>query len=207
MTAVADPVDRLVPLPDPKGPSIIETYWGYMLREDRDRFEQESISEAAMRFLGFVLLTTAPVLWLLPASLFAADVFIVKTGLSLIVGVTGGVLYLYANRGLSTEVHVDNMRRELRVLYRNSRGRTRLQAVVPMRRVDGAFTRPPDVPGGAAQLFAWVGGRMDVLNIAIGPEHQIAALEQRLTADLRPIAERLDLRLASDIPFRSQRAA
>ena len=206
MTAITDPMDRVGYVPDLVGPSIVETYWGYIIREEQDRFDRESVSEAALRYLGLVLLMTAYVQWLLPASLFTGDVFLMKAGLSVILGALGVVLYWHASRGLSIDVHVDTIRREMRVSHRDSRGKTRLHSVIPMRRIEGAFVEAPDRPGGVAKLLVQIADCEEVLNVATGPEHQIAALDRRLSMDLRPMAERLDERLASVVPFRSRRA-
>lgn len=187
-------------------PMVVETYWGYVIREGGYGGEQESLTEAGLRFLGLVLVLSAYGQWLLPAWLFTGDAFIMKAGIAFILGVTGVVIYWYASRGLSVEIHVDVSKREVRVAHRNSRGQTRLHSVVPMRRVESAFLKRSKSEGAEASLYLRFRDRDEVMHVATGPETDLVILHRRLAADLRPMTERISQRLARTVPFRSSRA-
>lgn len=205
MTAITDPPIEGFDGPNSAGPTIVETYWGYVIREAQDRFDRETVSEVALRFLCIVFLMAASVQWLLPASFFPGNVFAMKAGLSLVFGAFAVALYGYANRGFSTDIQVDTLRRELRVSDCTSRGQTRLRTVVPMRWIEEVVVRPFEGADASAELLVRMLDRPDFLTIARGPERKITGLSRRLKADLCPVEERLDQRLASSVQFRSQR--
>ena len=203
-------MDVLVPAAGTPGasacvPRISETYWGYVIHEDVDRFERETLSRAALRFMGLVLVLSAYGQWLLPGALYSGDAMIAKTVLSLALGLFGAVVYWAASRESRTDVQVDLTRRELRVSEAQSRGRTRTTAIVPMGNIASAFIVRPPGEGGKSQLYLRLKDRADPMHVATGSAYDLKVLHRRLAHDLRPLKERIDHRLARTLPFQSSR--
>lgn len=204
MSATADAAHAFESAERAPLPMVVETYWGYVIRENRHGADQETLIEAGLRFLGLVMVLAAYGQWLLPSSFYAGDAFIMKAGMAFILGVAGVVVYWYASRGLHVDIHVDVSKREVRVAHRNSRGQSRLHSVVPMRRVESAFLKRSR-DAGAASLYLRFRDRDEVMHVATGPESDLVILHRRLSADLRPMTERINHRLAKTVPFRSSR--
>lgn len=186
---------------------VAETYWGYVIRENPHGRNQETLIEAGLRFLGLILVLAAYGQWLVPASLFSGDPIIMKAGIAFILGVSGVVIYWYASRGLSVDIQVDVSKREVRVAHRNGRGQTRLHSIIPMRRIESAFLKRSKAEGAEASLYLRFRDRSDVLHVASGPEADLVILHRRLSADLRPVSERINQRLAKSVKFRSTRTS
>lgn len=187
------------------GPSVRETYWGYVLREDGPADGGESLREAGLRFAGLVLLLAGYGQWLLPAALFAGEPMVAKAGLSFLLGAVGVALYWHASRGTCRDLHVDLSRRELRVVTRNARGQERLRSVLPMAGISGVYVARPRNGAGPARLCLRLRDRDDAIPVAEGEEAAMRAVHARLARDLRPLGERVDERLAQTVPFRSCR--
>ena len=184
---------------------VKDTYWGYTIEENVDRFDRESMVEAFLRFLGLVMVLTAYGQWLMPGTFYVGDVVIMKAGLSFMLGAMGVSLYWYASCGNAVDMQVDLARRQLRVVKRNSRGQTRLHEAYPMDHVEGAYLKQSGTEDAPCELFLRLRGRKDGLLVAKGAEDDLMAIHRRLSSDLRPVAERIDHRLAKSLPFRSQR--
>lgn len=188
--------------------SLKDTAWGYIVQEERDRFDRESAVEAAARFLGLILVICAYGQWLLPSAMFGADPLASKAVLSFFLGSTGAAIYWFASRGMHTEFHVDLTRRELRIHNRNSRGQTRLQKCVPMREVESAFLRRPPTRDMPAHLVLRLRAGRGQVQVATGEEEALTQLHKRLSQDLRPTREKLEDRLyRTQVPFTSRRAS
>ena len=186
---------------------VTETYWGYVIHDDRQRLSRESLGTSALRFGGLILILTAYGQWLLPGALYAGDATVAKAVLSFFLGAIGAAVYWFASGGSDTDLHVDLTRREIRVARRNARDQARLQAVLPMANIAGTFIARPRDGDGPAQLFLRLRDREAVVHVADGDEDDLLILHRRLAHDLRPLEERIDLRLARALPFRSVRAS
>jgi hypothetical protein len=187
--------------------SVSETYWGYEIRDREDRFDRESVAEPLLRFLGLVFVIAAYGQWFLPEILFRADSTVVKATICFLFGAVGLWLYWLGDRGLATDIEVDMSRREVRVVRRNSRGRRRTEATVPMARIESAFVQRSKDRGQQAHLFLRMRAPEAVLHIATGAEDELESLLRRLSHDIRPIRDRVDARLAASLSFRSRRKA
>lgn len=184
---------------------VRETSWGYIIREDLDRFARETVVEAMGRFLGLVLVLSAYGQWLLPAALYSGNVLWAKAGVSFVLGLIGALVYWIASRGLHVEVQVDLTRRELRVVNRNSRNQTRVRRRVSMRNIESAFLRRATTRDVPAHLFLRLRGGQE-LHVATGSEKMLTAIHRRLGRDIRPASERLEDRLMRQVMFVSKRA-
>ncbi len=192
--------------PEGRVPRMTDTYWGYVIHEDVDRFERETLSGAALRFTGLVLVLSAYGQWLLPAAVYGPDALVAKSVVSLAVGLLGVFLYWLAAGSARIDLEVDLTRRELRLSETTGRGRERLRAVVPMRQVASAFIARSKDGGALPQLFLQMRDRDDVMHVATGEECDLLVLHRRLSHDLQPVEERINRRLALSVPFKTQRA-
>lgn len=75
------------------------------------------------RICGTALILTAPALWLLPGSAVSADLMLMKLGVTLFFFLCGLALLMRNHSDAQPEVYFDPIRRELRVLQLNARGR------------------------------------------------------------------------------------
>ena len=76
-----------------------------------------------LRICGTALILTAPALWLLPGSSLAPDLLLIKFGMTLLFFLCGLALLMRNHSDSQPEVYFDPIRREMRVLQRNERGR------------------------------------------------------------------------------------
>ncbi|MEM0945829.1 MAG: hypothetical protein AAGK37_00360 [Pseudomonadota bacterium] len=186
-------------------PRVTDTHWGYVIHEQLDRFEHETLGRAAARFGGLVLVLSAYGQWLLPAVLYGPESGLARSIVSLTLGVLGVLVYWCASRSVQIDLQVDLARRELRLTETKGRGNARLRAVFPMGQVASAFIARTKDGASQPQLFLEMRDRDEVMHVATGPESDLLVLHRRLSYDLRPIEERINRRLARELPFRTQR--
>ncbi|MBV1896238.1 MAG: hypothetical protein KUG70_07250 [Rhodobacteraceae bacterium] len=82
-----------------------------------------AIVSIILQICGTALILTAPALWLLPGSNVSADLLPIKLGMTLLFFLCGLVLLMRNHSDAQPEVYFDPIRREMRVLQRNDRGR------------------------------------------------------------------------------------
>lgn len=75
------------------------------------------------RICGTALILAAPALWVLPGSLIAGDLTLMKFGATIFFFLCGLVLLMRNHEDAQPEVYFDPIRREMRVLQMNKRGR------------------------------------------------------------------------------------
>jgi len=75
------------------------------------------------RIVGTALVLTAPAMWVLPGSFFQSDVLLMKLGVSVFFLLCGLALLMRNHIDTQPEAYFDPIRRELRVLQKNDRGR------------------------------------------------------------------------------------
>lgn len=76
-----------------------------------------------LRICGTALILTAPALWLVPGSAVSPDLMLMKFGVTLFFFLCGLVLLMRNHVDAQPEVFFDPIRREMRVLQKNDRGR------------------------------------------------------------------------------------
>lgn len=185
-------------------PRLTETYWGYSIDDGTDADHGEDIAGAAMRFLGLVLLLSAYGQWLLPASMFAGDPFLMKASLAAVLGASGVAIYWIAARGRRPVVEVDLSRRELRDVKITAQGARRVHRIIQMSAVESAFIRRRSDEGPDELHLNLTSGAP--LHIANGTEAELMPLYRRLAADMMPARDKVDLKLAESVPFSSVRS-
>jgi hypothetical protein len=184
---------------------VTETYWGYEIQDNLDRFDRDRLAEPLLRFLGLVTVLSAYGQWFLPAAFFGGDTVFAKALLCFFLGSLGCWVYWMAGRGMLTSVEIDTTRREIRVVRRNSKGRRHVGSVVPMRRVESAFVQRTKDVGQRPNLYVRMRDGRELLHIANGPEAELETILARLHRDLRSPRERVEQKLADSLGFRSVR--
>ncbi|MBL4767009.1 MAG: hypothetical protein JKY94_04745 [Rhodobacteraceae bacterium] len=82
-----------------------------------------AILTIVFRICGTAMVLTAPALWLLPGSTVSPDLMLMKFGVTLFFFLCGLVLLMRNHVDAQPEVYFDPIRREIRVLQMNNRGR------------------------------------------------------------------------------------
>ena len=75
------------------------------------------------RIVGTALILTAPLMWVLPGNTTAPDILLMKLGVSLFFLLCGLALLMRNHVDALPKAYFDPIRRELRVLQKNDRGR------------------------------------------------------------------------------------
>jgi hypothetical protein len=105
----------------PATPSVeeVESVLPIMLGFEGNR----AIVRILFQVVGTALILTAPAMWVLPDSLLEGDVKLMKLGVSVFFLLCGLALLMRNHVDAQPEAYFDPIRRELRVLQRNERGR------------------------------------------------------------------------------------
>lgn len=134
--------------------------------------------QAFMRFTGAVLILCAPGLWLLPGSNYDPTLLLYKLGASIFFAFCGFALILRNKVYTQPEVYFDPIRREMRVLQKNERGRPQT-----------VLRRSYDTLGAAKirqrQLEIWDVDGSVLLNIPLADQEVRLALRQQLGSLVR----------------------
>jgi hypothetical protein len=134
--------------------------------------------------------------WLLPGSLFAGDVLLMKLALTAVLGSLAIVVFRFADRGFVAELQVDAALREIRVGVRNAHGTSQVQNRISMRDIEECFVRTATGRPDVTELCFRVAGLSDPVRIAAGSVADLAPVLERLTRDLRTPRARVALRMA-----------
>ena len=103
---------------------------------------------SAQRMAGVTLILAAVGLWVVPGSLWDADVVMIKFGLTILFGL-GGLCVLQLGRAQPlVQVEIDTLRREVRLVRGTGRGRTLV------RRTAIADLGPAELHGAMVRLWA-----------------------------------------------------
>ncbi len=133
---------------------------------------------AFMRFNGAVLILCAPGLWLLPGANVDPALLLYKLGASIFFLFCGTALILRNKAYVQPQVYFDPVRREMRVLHTNARGRPQT-----------VLRRSYDTLGaakiGARQIEIWDMDGSILLNIPLVDHEARSALRYQLGALVR----------------------
>ncbi|MDD9977426.1 MAG: hypothetical protein OXQ30_06760 [Boseongicola sp.] len=176
---------------------IVNMAWGFRLRPANMKEQtSDTLTEWALTFLGIVLLLSAFGQWLLPGSLYGSDMIAMKLMLTAVLGVGGGVILSISARGFRPEVQVDRLRREIRFVSRNPRGRGEILATVDIDNVIGVgMTKSIDGPDCHCLIYLLNGQKP--LRLASGSEREIRTVRSMMDDYVTPAAERLAEKLKS----------
>lgn len=178
--------------------TIGETFWGYVIRETDKGFELRMAVEAALRFLGLIMIIAAFAQWLLPGALLDGDLLPMKLALMFGLIAFGAGFYWYGDRSYRNEVEIDTTRREMRIMGRNGRGHGKLYKRIPMAEIETTYVRRTGDADPTGHLLISLTGMDDPMHIASGDETELRVLHARLCRDLQPAKERLERRMARD---------
>jgi hypothetical protein len=82
-----------------------------------------AILAVLFRIVGTALILTAPAMWLVPGSAMSQELMLMKLGVTLFFFLCGLILLMRNHVDAQPEVLFDPIRREMRVMQRNNRGR------------------------------------------------------------------------------------
>lgn len=163
--------------------------WGYRVTRARVARVSADFVESVLTLVGAVSVMLTAGLWLLPGTSFAAEVIGIKLGLSMLIGLGGLALLQISRRGLNRELQVDRSRRQLRLVWRNRRGETRLHTPIEFDEVGSMFVRRHPLAGRMAHLFVRIDGQSEPLELFFGAEAEMEALWKNLKVELRSAPE------------------
>lgn len=161
--------------------------WGLILRSGGSwRTVAARLCESLLGIFGVGLGLLALSLWIVPGALLSHDVLGMKAVLTTFLAMGGVLLLRFSNQGLCTEVHLDRLRGEIRVVARNRAQRLRLldcMTFADVARVDleedGA-----DQGAAAARLVVYLRGSGERVLLASGAFVRLAPVRDLIDLDL-----------------------
>ncbi|MEO1239653.1 MAG: hypothetical protein AAFW64_08340 [Pseudomonadota bacterium] len=181
----------------PKSIQLTETHWGYILSAGKDAAGSTAMSEAAMRFVGIVLVMTAYGVWLVPQGLLAGNAVHLKAVMATGLALGGAALYFLAGYALVLETQIDTVEREIRLARRVRNRKSRVVRRIPFGAVQSAYVRRDE--GKPAELHLRLGPD-DVVHVVSGLERELNLVHARFCRDLKSPQERMEMRLSVDQP-------
>jgi hypothetical protein len=175
----------------------IEMPWGFRLRPaDMGQKTSDTVIEWALTFAGIAFLLAAFGQWILPGSLYSGDALMIKFVLTCILGMIGGLALSVSARGFRPEVQVDRVRKEIRFVSRNPRGRGNVLATVDLDQIIGVgITKSID--GADCHCLIYLIDGEKPLRIATGTEPEIRAIRKKMDDYVTPAAQRLAAKMAA----------
>lgn len=166
------------------------TPWGYIVNGVEG--DQTTLLRSMLaRFVGTILLLAAAGLWLVPDSVYGAEVFVMKLGAMTIFSVTGASLLWFGRRRPGLEVQVDTVRRELRLGNRSISGEFRLLDMLRFDEVGAVYLMRNGAQGQPSRLFLRLGADGNTaIEILRGAQSRLNAVRLRLIEDLHPVRRR-----------------
>jgi len=177
------------------GPRIEETTWGYIICASEADSNLRAAGSVTGRFFGAILLMAAVGLWIIPDSLYGAELFGMKLAAMVMFSVFGGYFFWAGRNATHPEYRIDLKHREVRIGHRSHGDGFRQSGRLDFDNVSSVFLlrskehRP-------TRLFLRLADLSTGLEIAAGSKDRMEALKQRLTDDLsgqarKPVARQL----------------
>lgn len=166
----------------------VETYWGYIIRENRANRSQAILLQWATAFFGGSLLLSALGLWVLPGSTVASDVLGFKLGLTTVMLVLGLLMMRFASNGTNYEVQVDPTRKELREALRNNQGKARIMKRIKFEDMDAVYIDRSKGADAKARLMVRMAASPVVIEVACDFEEHLTQMHERLGGHILGIA-------------------
>ncbi len=177
------------------GPKIVDTDWGYIIRAHDADDGVRAAGSFAGRFVGAILLMAAVGLWVMPDSLYGAELFGMKLAAMVMFSVIGGYFFWAGRHATQPEYRIDLQHREIRIGHCNRGDGFRQSGRVDFDNISSVFLlRSKDYR--PTRLFLRLADLGTGLEIASGSKDRMEALKQRLTDDLsgqvrQPVERRL----------------
>ncbi len=181
--------------PSAPAPGVVPASWGLILRSGSGwRVTVARLSESLLGATGVALGLVAVGLWVAPGAVRGPDVLGMKTVLTTFLAMGGVLLLRFASQGLCTEVHLDRLRGEIRVVARNRAGRLRLIDCMTFADITAAVLDPvdPAAPGGARRLVVHLRGSGERVPLASGPAASLTVVRDLIELDLQRARQAAD---------------
>ncbi len=161
--------------------------WGFVIRSGgvwrniRVRFV-----ESLLGIIGLGLCLIAVCLWIIPGALLSQEVLGMKAVLTTVLAMGGILLLRFSNQGLGTEVHIDRLRGEIRVVARNRAQRLRLIDCMTLADIDRVELEDCDVDqeAGLGRLVVYLHGSGERVLLVSGPVGRLAQVRDLIDLDL-----------------------
>jgi len=187
MTLATPEFGYTAPLSEPggqKGPITEAAHWGYAIRDGGCVFGLRAIMAAVARFVGAILLMASVGLWILPDSVYGAEIFAMKLGAMVLFTVVGGYLVWAGSTPGHLEFQIDVHHGQIRVGRRDIRGGFRLATRLDFDDIASVYMLRSKDHTKPTRLFLRLVGSDAALEVAKGPEPDLDILRDRLTRDL-----------------------
>ncbi len=162
-----------------------ETFWGYIIHKGKNARDRAAIGEVAATTGSAFFGLLAYGQWLLPGLAGNAASLSLKIGTTTVFFMFSGLLYLIARRGLSSEVHVDVKRRQLRTVRRNREGVASLMEKFGFAEISSVYmirSKSPFVPN---RLLVKPASRRLPILVASGPASELEPVLRRMISVMR----------------------
>jgi hypothetical protein len=167
--------------------SLVPESWGLVLRSGGHwRTVWARLVESILGVIGVGLGLMAVSLWILPGALLSQEVLSMKAVLTTVLAMGGILLLRFANQGLCTEVHLDRLRGEIRIVARNRAQRLRLIDCMTFADIDRVELEEgdDDQSGGPARLVLYLRGSGERVLLVGGPVARLAQVRDLIDLDL-----------------------
>lgn len=184
MNAIAGQSDFSLGAKRPASVLNVETYWGYIIRNQASDRTLAILMQWGAAVLGASLLLATLGLWALPGSSVSADVIGFKIGLSTMMAVIGMTLIWFASHGTYYEVQVDLARHELREAMRNNRGHARVHSRIRFEDIDAVFIERSVDDAAKSRLLVRLAASSKAIEVARDYEENLTHLNARMRRDI-----------------------
>lgn len=192
MSAVAGNAGAAHPDPgvaDGAIPGLDPVDWGHVLHSGSPfRRTALRMAEAAVGALGLGLILLAVAQWVLPGAIVTGDVLGHKAAVSAFLAMPGLLLLHYAGQGFQTEVHLDHVRGELRIVAGNRARQVRLLDSIAFAEIAALeVARPgngPAIPSARGRLLVHLVHGDAPLALVSGPVAQLSRVAAVFARDI-----------------------
>lgn len=164
--------------------SNVETYWGYIIRNQNSDRSLAILMQWAAAVLGISLLVAVIGFWALPGSIVAQEMIGFKLGLTTVMAVVGMALIWFASYGTNYEVQVDLARQELREVLRTNKGTARVQNRIAFADIDAVFVDRSAGDDRKSRLIVRMATSSKAIVVATEFEEHLKRLHLRLRRDV-----------------------
>lgn len=162
---------------------ISETYWGYIVRNERSTNPFGIGLQMAAYLAGAAFAAASLGLWLVPSALIQTDTLVMRLGVSAIFAVTAWMLILFSRRTGEIEWHFDHNLGEVRKVVGIRGGKGLLKGQYGFDSVDHVDISKIANEAGRFSLGVRFCGEAADVEIARGDKAQMQVISARLKSD------------------------
>ena len=168
----------------PAAPLLSETYWGFVVKSTAITPAWLVGAQAISMVLGAGFAAATIGIWGIPSAAIQVDSFYMRVGLSVFFALSAYYFIAYANRGIASELQIDQGLGEVREVLVSRSGKSVLQAHFGFDAFVGmTVDRSAGDPTGIRLVLLHQDEAQNIL-VATGTEAQIGLLYGRLERDL-----------------------